>query len=239
MKRYLTIVLSVLSLSLYGQELTGSQLLEKAIAYHDPNGAWPSFNGTLNVTMETPNNPNRDSHIWINLPEEYFFLKAKRDTVTTQYTLDRGKCIISLADSLRIANQKEKPRRSHCEMATLYKNYYTYLYGLPMKLKDPGGHIDPKTEYVTFKGKKYLRLKVTYDEAVGTDVWFFYFDPKTYAMEIYQFYKGDPKGEGKNTGEYILLTGEEIINGIKMPKTRAWYYNKDDKYLGTDILKSE
>jgi len=51
-------------------------------------------------------------------------------------------------------------------------------------------------------------------------------------MEVYQFFHE----EGKNDGEYILLSGMEEINGIKMPKTREWYYNKDDKYLGTDIL---
>jgi ATP:corrinoid adenosyltransferase len=61
--------------------------------------------------------------------------------------------------------------------------------------------------------------------------WYFYFDPKTYAMEIYQFFK-----EGKDSGEYILLSELETINEVKMPKIRAWYYNKDDKYLGTDIL---
>jgi len=33
-----------------------------------------------------------------------------------------------------------------------------------------------------------------------------------------------------------LLTEEAIVNGIKMPKIRAWYYNKDDKYLGTDTV---
>ncbi len=114
-------------------------------------------------------------------------------------------------------------------------NYYTYLYGLPMKLKDEGTNIDPKIEKKSFKGKEYLVLKVTYEETVGSDIWFFYFDPKTYAMEVYQFFKKDKP----DSGEYILLTGMETINDIKMPKTRAWYYNKDDKYLGTDILKVE
>ena len=103
-----------------------------------------------------------------------------------------------------------------------------------MKLQDPGTQIDSNVIKKTFKGKQYLVLKVTYDEKVGKDTWFFYFDPKTFAMEAYQFLK-DSKPE---TGEYILLSGMEIINGIKMPKTRAWYFNKDDKYLGTDILKT-
>ena len=53
-------------------------------------------------------------------------------------------------------------------------------------------------------------------------------------MEVYQFFHD----ESKNDGEYILLTDEEIINNIKMPKIRAWYTNKDNEYLGTDILKT-
>ena len=105
-----------------------------------------------------------------------------------------------------------------------------------MKLKDPGTQLSPKVEEVVFKGNNYLKLKVTYDEAVGSDVWFFYFNPTTYAMEIYQFFKGDPDGAGKDTGEYILLSEESTVHGIKMPKVRAWYYNKDDKYLGTDTI---
>ena len=54
-------------------------------------------------------------------------------------------------------------------------------------------------------------------------------------MEVYQFFHD----ESKNDGEYILLTGIETINGIKIPKKRDWYYNKDEKYLGTDLLKQK
>ena len=78
-------------------------------------------------------------------------------------------------------------------------------------------------------------MKVTYKKEVGNDIWYFYFDPSTYAMEVYQFFHD----ESKNDGEYILLSGMETINGIKMPKNRAWYYNKDDKYLATDVLNGK
>ncbi len=106
-----------------------------------------------------------------------------------------------------------------------------------MKLKDPGTHISETVERKSFKGKEYLVLKVTYDESVGSDNWYIYLDPETYAMEVYQFFKKDENGNQKDdSGEYILLTEEMVVNFIKMPKVRAWYYNKDDAYLGTDIL---
>jgi len=236
MKRYMLFLLLLASATSYTQEITGAELLEKAIQYHDPNNAWPSFKGQLLITMETPKSSDRISEISLNLPASYFKTVATRKGVTSTYEIDKEKCIVSKTDSLRIAKLKNPPKRSHCQTSLMYKNYYTYLYGLPMKLKDPGTRIDPKVNTKTFKGKQYLVLKASYEEAVGTDVWFFYFDPITYAMEVYQFYKGDPEGKGKNTGEYILLEGEEILHGIRIPKTRKWYYNKDDKFLGTDVL---
>lgn len=216
--------------SVSAQNMSGQQLLDKAIGYHDPSGVWPTFNGTLEVSMILPQGQARESEIQINLPQEYFSLRAKTDTLVTTYTLDKKTCETSI---------KEIPtnsKRTPCETAQLYKNYYTYLFGLPMKLKDPGTIISKTVVTQNFKGKEYLMLSARYDKEVGSDVWQFYFDPTTYAMEVYQFFKADPQGVGKNTGEYILLKNLKTINGIKFPKERAWYYNKDDGYLGTDIL---
>jgi hypothetical protein len=35
----------------------------------------------------------------------------------------------------------------------------------------------------------------------------------------------------------IFLSDEESFHGIKIPKVRAWYMNKDGSYLATDTLK--
>lgn len=230
-KNICCLILIITSLTSFSQELTGAQLLDKAIQYHDPNGNWKTFNGNLVVTMSTPNNPKRVSNIKIDLPKEFFSVEATRGKNTTKYTLEKENCKITFNG---IENPSEAVLKEHklsCNRAKLYKNYYTYLYGLPMKLKDQGTIIHEKVEKKHFKGKDYLVLKATYDTSVGKDTWYFYFNPTTYAMEVYQFYKQTP-----DSGEYILLSGEEIINGIKMPKTRAWYYNKDNGYLGTDTL---
>ncbi|WP_299222941.1 DUF6503 family protein [uncultured Psychroserpens sp.] len=220
------------------QTITGSELLEKVIAYHDPNQKWDTFNGEFYVTMQTPNDTKRVSHIQINLLSEYFSVEAVKDTVTTQYILDKSHCTIALNGKTDLSKAELFSNNLSCDRANLYKNYYTYLYGLPMKLNDKGTIIHDKVERKSFKGKVYLVLKATYDETVGSDVWYFYFDPKTFALEVYQFFKTDEKGKVKHdSGEYILLSEVEVINGIKMPKIRAWYYNKDNAYLGTDTLR--
>ena len=85
-------------------------------------------------------------------------------------------------------------------------------------------------DYLERCNKEYWVAQVDYEKEVGNDRWYFYFDPITYAMEVYQFYHE----ESKNDGEYILLTEEIEVNGIKMPKNRAWYYNKNHEYANYD-----
>lgn len=215
-----------------GQDLTASQLLNKAIAFHDPQEKWADFSGQLFITMKTPSSSDRLSEITLNLPQQYFKLVAKKDDITTEQILDKGNCKLLFNGSDKISEDEAKKHRLTCERADMMKNYYIYLYGLPMKLKDQGTPLDPKVYKKNFKGKVYDVLKVAYKEPVGNDTWYFYFDPETYALEVYQFYHD----EEKNDGEYIILSDLEEINGVKMPKIRAWYYNKDDTYLGADTL---
>lgn len=231
----LTILLLFLSTTFsFAQEISGPELLDKAIQYHDPNGVWETFQGTLLVTMETPNNPNRDSEIKIDLPNQYFYVKASQGNKISEYTVEKGKCSI-LFNGKSPSEEEKKANNLSCDRANLYNDYYTYLYGLPMKLKDEGTIIHDQVNLDKFKGKEYLVLKATYKEGVGKDTWYFYFDPETYAMEVYQFFKD----ESKMDGEFILLSDIETINGIKMPKKRDWYYNKNEQFLGTDILKKK
>ena len=236
MKFLLSIALFFITFFQYAQEISAKELIKKTIEYHDPPGNWKSFNSTFKVVMTTPNASDRTSTISINLPAQYFSVEATRDSITTSYILDKNECTMYYNDNI-LDTTDAKEKNMSCDRANLYKNYYTYLYGLPMKLTDPGTNIDNEVIKRSFKGKDYLVLKVTYDKAVGNDIWYFYFNPENYAMEVYQFFKTDDSGKLiKDTGEYILLTEESTINGIKMPKVRAWYYNKDDKYLGTDTL---
>ncbi len=216
--------------------MTATELLDKTIAYHDPQGNWGKLKEKMFITMNYPDGRERVSEIEVNMPKDFFRLAYNSGDVPIEQTLDNGDCTLMLNGSTDISDEVAEEYRLTCERAKLMKSYYLYLYGLPMKLKDKGTNLAPTVMTKTFKGKEYKVLKVTYDAEVGDDIWYFYFDPTTYAMEVYQFYHD----ESKNDGEYILLSEMETVGAIKMPKVREWYYNKDDKHLGTDTLvKSE
>lgn len=234
MIRYFFLSISLLlTITLSSQELTGEQLLEKAISYHDPENNWSTFKGKMLIEMENPKSSPRSTVVEMKLPNNYFKTTVKKDNYTIESELDNGECTLKLNGSTSIFPKIKNSLNISCDRAKMMKNYYTYLYGLPMKLKDPGTIIDSKVIKKTFKGKEYLVLKAGYDKEVGSDTWYFYFDPKTYAMEVYQFFHD----ESKNDGEYILLSEMITVNGIKIPKVRKWYYNKGDVFLATDNLR--
>jgi hypothetical protein len=236
MRRGLLIAVCLCFSVTHAQELSGVQLLERSIAYHDPNGNWQNFVGYLNVTMTTPNKSDRVSNIYINLPENRFKVSAVRDSIETMHMVE-DKISTVFETNLNTNLIEQVTDEAAVKRAVFMKDYYTYLYGLPMKLQDVGTVISDTVTKKSFKGKEYLVLEVRYEPAVGTDVWYFYFDPKSYAMEVYQFYRVTSDGSiDKNSGEYILLTENAMVNGITMPKSRAWFYNEDDTYLGTDVI---
>ncbi|MBE0390615.1 DUF6503 family protein [Flavobacterium sp. PL002] len=214
------------------QEITGEQLLDKAINYHDPDHHYNDFKSTLSIAMKMPDDTERLSKVSIDLPKQYFKLNVTKNDKEVTYIIDKEVVNFSLDGKSDFTEEDVKTFNLTETRARFMQNYYTYLYGLPMKLKDAGTIINPVVERKDFMGQEYLVLAVKYEEGVGKDAWYFYFDTKTYALKVYQFYH-DQK---KNDGEYILLSGEEELSGIKIPKARAWYLNQDDKYLATDTL---
>ena len=102
-----------------------------------------------------------------------------------------------------------------------------------MKLKDPGAIVDPLVGEKKIDVKEFWVLKVTYDESVGKDTWYFLFDKKL-CIEGYQFFHN----ELKNDGEYIILEDELVVGGIKCQKTEL-VLNSNNKFLGIDMLSIE
>ena len=207
--------------------LNATQVLDKSIAYHDPAGKWSTFSATFVLKHRE----GADT-VAINLPNEYFRSSDGKELFVT----DVATCQYDYVDPQ--TNQRNKVdgaalASDSCAIARRVRNYHTYLNGLPMKLKDPGTQIEPTVESVEFHGQQYLRIKAAYDKGEGeSEIWEFFFNPETFALQAYQFYGSNHPEHG----EYLLLEDEVDINGIKLPRKKAWYDRIDDKYLGTDEI---
>ena len=236
-KRFISTVLVFVLIACQGisQRLSGFQLLENSIAYHDPHSKWKNFNGVLKINqLDTSNNFLGTRIVNIDRKKDHFKMIQTRGEEQIVRQINNGVCYHEYNGDNKISNEIIKKYQLSCERADMYRNYFSYLYGLPMKLKDSGTIISSKVKETSFLGSPCYELKVNYDENTGSDTWYFYFDRNSYSLIGYRFYHD----EVENDGEYIRLEGETVIEGIKIPRDRYWYTNKEEKFLGADLLRN-
>jgi len=230
---FFSLLLCICSLPSLAQSISSKDLLAKSIRYHDPQGMLHQKEVTMHFIETRPGGEDRKSSISFDIQREQFQTNRKsKEGEEIISKINKAETSFSINGSSEITEEMIKKHRLDGKRLNMMKNYYQYLWLLPMKLNDPGTIIDPEVNAVDFFGKDLLQIRVTYTEEVGKDIWYFYFNPDSYALEGYRFYHD----ESKNDGEYILLEGEEEFKGVRLPKTRAWYTHKDAKLLGTDIL---
>lgn len=221
--------------ALEAQTIRGDHLLDQSIQYHDPNGLWATFKSSFTLYAERPDRETKVTKLNFDRTQAYFELSEYAESNYWTASFAQDQCRIRFNGSEDFSSEIKQTYGLNCERMKRYRDYYTYLMGLPMKLKDPGTLIAPQGILIERQGTSYWMLKVTYEPEVGSDTWYFYFDTETFALKQYQFFHN----EAKNDGEYIILEEEIEIGGIRMPKKRSWYYNSDQTYLGTDHLAKQ
>lgn len=210
---------------------SNSQLLEKTLAYHDPQGNWPQLKARLYLSSADTAGKENTFEIEMDNSTGYFAHISRKDGKEAVKGIADGKEFYLLDGRQDISAEDREKYDLTPEDLKWVHSFYGYLYGLPMKLTDEGVHVNETADNEELEGKSYRVLQVNYDASVGSDNWFFYLSPETYAMEAYRFNHG-----ALESGEYILLEEEVVVDGIRIPKVRKWYWNKNDAYIGTDML---
>ena len=214
-----------------GPPATGPELVQAAIAYHDPGGEWPSLRHGFVIEQERPDGGATTATVRLDVRRSGFSYDEETAEGLLSKGVEDGECFATI-DGEPPTEEQASNLRLDCPAIERTRNYYLYLWGLPMKLRDPGAVIDPAIRDDEFDGQPTKVVKVSYDPDVGTDTWYFHFAPDTHRMVGYQFYHDETTGRG----EYILLSGERDVLGMKIPAERRWFTNAEDRYLGTDVL---
>lgn len=210
------------------------EIIQKSINYHDPDGLLKSGKLMLDLVETRPNGSDRKTTVEINDAKGYAKIISTADGNTREMQLKKGKSKFKLNGKRKISDADKEKHRFTADRLMFMKNYYRYLWLLPMTLEDNGTIIGSDYNIVDFFGKTCIEIKVTYDPKVGKDIWYVYFNPETYAMEGYRFYHD----EKANDGEYILLSGSTSYKTLNVPAERQWFTHKEAKLLGTDKLVS-
>jgi hypothetical protein len=217
------------------QNNAGQQLLAKAISYHDPENNWSKLKTHLYLSSVDTAGSENPFELEIDNAIGYFCHISHDDGKEIVKGVSKGKDFFLIDGKKEFSEEDRKKYELTSESVKWVHSFYGYLYGLPMKLTDEGASVTSTIVNEEVNGKKYPTIRVSYNPAVGKDNWFFYCDAETSALKAYRFNHGTPE-----SGEFILLEEELTVSGIKLPKIRKWYLNKDNKYLGTDnLIKAE
>lgn len=217
------------------------ELLARSIAHHDPDGAWDRGGLRLELFEERPDGSDRETVVTFGPADDRqgqsFGLRWAVDGEVREGRLQGNSgetCLWTVDGSADIPDRKREELGLTCERLAWLRDYYAYLWGMPMKLRDPGTRLGPEVTETTFDGSPVLAVRVDYDPSVGGDSWDFFFDPDTAALVGYRFFHD----RAANDGEWIPLAGEVEGAGLVLPAERTWYTNRDDRLLGTDSLLS-
>jgi hypothetical protein len=217
---------------------TAEAALERTLAHHDPAGVWASrpIELTVKVTYgerlaESRGYESRTDRIRVDNAAGRFELASDRGGDKVEVVGRGDELSARLNGSADIDAATLDKHRLNAAQLPGWRDYFAYVFGLPMKLSDPGTVLDPDTRLTEFEGRDVLALRVTYDPEVGRDIWYFYLDPESFALVGCRFFHD----ESKNDGEYIVYEGEiEGPNGLRLPKLRHWYVNAGGEFLATD-----
>lgn len=217
---------------------SADEWIDRSIAFHDPEGVWPTGRFAIQQAATRPNGADRIDRTILDNGNSRFWLETTRDGAEVVVEVGPDE---SGAEAVTVTVDGETPTAERAAElgfdeagALRMRNYYVYLFGLPMKLEDPGTLIDPLVQDVEVDGEMVKRVRVTYDPDVGSDIWNFDFDPETAEMVGYRFYKD----EAANEGEWIELDGLVEIGGLRLPEARTWYVFGTEEMLGTDTLSA-
>lgn len=234
MKKFLCVVAVFFGIvNTYGQEMPTIEVIERAIAFHDPTDQWYKSDVTLIIETKMPIGSDRTSWIELHNSTGDFCLKTLKDNELLEWHMPAAGTATFKHNFLDVADSLEQVQWQLTEeKAIWWQDYYSYLYGLPMNLKDEGTRLGETARMTQFEGQRVWAVRVTYSPEVGDDIWYFYFDTKTFALVGYRFYHD----EAANDGEYIVLANMEIKGNLRIPKKRTWYSHQENKLLGEDVL---
>lgn len=215
--------------------LSANDVLTRSIAYHDPEGRWGR--GTFEITEVAipPSGPAHRNVLLFDNARSRFELRTSLEGRPVTLVVQDDQVLATRVDGKTDLSAEELERYRLKPVQVLSRrNRDLFLWGLPMKLRDPGTRLDPQVKETRFAGRAAYQLRVTYDAAVGRDTWYFFFDRGTCALVGHRYHHD----EAARDGEYAVLSGEVSGAGLRLPRVRKWYANKDDQPIITHTLRS-
>ncbi len=228
---FIILCLTIISgLSLHGQK--AQDILQKAIAYHDPQGNWDNFSGKMqHVTIFS----------WGYIVNETLELDRSRDYYCSTVSQDFGKIVRGMEGKKAFFSVNDKAPESE-EMIQNWsltedgiafnREQHTCHFGLLMHIRTTGMVLAEEVEIVQFDGRTCYALKFTgeTDQVIHP----FYQGYRTLYIDKINFELRGVQGKVRDYDPYSYYFSNYIeVDGIKVPHSRVFIRN--DGYRFTSV----
>ena len=210
------------------------ELLDRSIAYHDPQGLWEREPVELKWTSLRPNGETSFAVELRLEPGGGFAMEGERRGHEIEYRVEDGEVHARVDGEDGVPAELEDELLLTRDGGLFWRDYLGFLAGLPMCLAYPSVLVEPEVGEGELEGHEVLTLRASFAPEVGTDLWTFYFDPATSALVGCRFDRADPTKDG----ETIVFEGSAEVGEMRLPATRHWFMNADRRFLGTDEVRA-
>lgn len=192
---------------------TAQDIVEASIKFHDPKNKWANLNAEFLFESKFSFNDSvpEELQVTIDVQKNDFQYHNLDRKVNIQYPQES--CIILQGEGT-------------CEGYRWTKNFYTYVWGLPMKLQDSEARIQEGFSSDTINNIPLNVVAVHYEN----ENFKFYFDQKSSELKFFSFIKNN----AEKHGEFIELRGLFEYNEIKFPAVKEWRESDSKKLIGTN-----
>ncbi|MDZ7880544.1 MAG: DUF6503 family protein [Saprospiraceae bacterium] len=232
MKKIAFICLLLSLASLAKAQLTAVEILQKTIKVHDTKHRWQKLKANFDMRIVRDKHADRYFTIGLNLPKKSFFYKVKTDSVQYAQGFEKEKLVVELNGKTDISEINIKKHDLSQTRTQYLKEVYEYLLLLPMRLQMDKALLSKNYSTEVFNNANCYKLTIQYEPINENETWHFFIDTQNFMLKGYQFYVKDKT----TNGEYIYLEDYALTKGILMPKTKRWFWNKDNSVFRTDRI---
>lgn len=205
-------------------DLTGKEVLEKTINYHDPQGVWDNYKGKLfEVTVFASNYVVKET-IEVDRPNDFYLSTCFQEFGTLKRGIDKGKNIFSLNDKPDIPDEIKKNWGISDDGIKQFREQHYGHFGLPMVYKKSGMTIQDDVKIVDFDGRRCYAI--TFIGKPDLIINSFYTGEQILYIDMNNFSMRGLRWKMPETEGVQIFAGEVDINGIKIVHVKC-AFDKD------------
>lgn len=213
-------------------QVTASEILQKSAKAHDPKNRWQSLKADFEMSIVREKAADRFFTVRLDLSKKSFYYEVKTDTLHYFQGFRGDKFDVILNRKSELTSTEIKKYDLTQARTQYLREVYEYLLLLPMRLQNDLDFLQAEYSEETFNQKPCYKITIQYQPTDQNETWHFFIDKQSFILHGYQFYLKDKT----TNGEYIFLEDYATFKGILMPKTKRWFWNKDNSFFRTDKI---